>query len=105
MSKKTLSNAGLFKCYIDGVYYKTAKNYSKDLEGHMINGDWEKAMISNTSENRKYIYNYRCMNGKFIPNGAPNILRKEVIIPIFRSTIIKNMVRRFELSKNIGVNE
>lgn len=100
----TLPSGGLFKCYIDGIYYKTSYNYNKDLEKHMINGDWDKAMMSDTPENMRYLYNYRCMNGRFIPSEAPNTLRKSEIIPIYRSTIIRNMMHKFELSKHLEVN-
>jgi len=94
-----------FKCYIDGVYYKTPNGYMKDLEKHMVNGDWNKAMMLNTKEGIRYLYNYRCMNGRFIPGEAPNVIHKSEIIPIHRSMIINNMMLRFRLSKKAEVSE
>lgn len=94
-----------FKCYINGVYYKTSSGYMKDLEKHMISGEWEKAMIPNTKEGIRYLYNYRCMNGRFIPSEAPNTIHKSEIIPIHRSMTINDIMRRFRLSKKVEVNE
>jgi len=103
--KSIIYKPNMFKCYINGVYYKTSNGYMKDLERHMINGDWDKAMMLNTIEGRKYLYNYRCMNGRFVPSESPNIIHKSEIIPIHRSMIINNMMLRFRSSKKVGVNE
>lgn len=61
----------LFRCYLCGKFYHTINGYNKDLNKHLFDGSYEKAMIAETVENRKYIYNYRRMNSRFIPNDVP----------------------------------
>jgi len=100
MSKIKIGN-GLFRCYIDGVFYKTGIGYIKDLEKHMINGDWEKAMDVNTHENRVYVYNYHFMNGHF----RPSELSKSNIVPSWRNYIVNKMINNFNVSKSIEVDE
>ena len=90
-----------FKCYINGVYYKTSIGYMKDLERHMINGDWEKAMDITTKEHRTYLYNYHFMNGHFRPYEES----KSTVIPSWKNYMVNKMIDKFNKSKLIEVNE
>lgn len=97
MSKiKSLPSGGLFKCYIDGKFYKTALAYLKDLEHHVLDGSYEKALEPNTKENRRYIYNFRLMNGHF----RPNEISKSESIQLWKHDTVNKMLSKLRKVNN-----
>ena len=66
------NEANLWKCYFCGECFSDHEEFIRDQDRHFLNGDYERAMITGSPEQRHYIYNYRVLKGKFVLCGPVN---------------------------------
>jgi hypothetical protein len=64
--------AHLWKCYFCCECFTDINEFTRDQDRHFLNGDFERAMVTESFEQRQYIYNRRHLNGKFVLCGPIN---------------------------------